>query len=98
MGVGHRQTVGIFIGRAAAQQPLPDNPFPALAAGRRRHVQGGANFADSRRFHSITSSAHAKSVGGPSSPSALAVLRLITSSYFTGACTPAPADRGASRA
>src|SRR5215813_6450684 len=37
--------------------------------------------------HSITSSARASSVGGTSSPSALAVLRLITSSYLVGACT-----------
>src|SRR5262249_39786989 len=37
--------------------------------------------------HSITSSARASSVGGPSRPSALAVLRLITSSYLVGACT-----------
>src|SRR5262249_16008003 len=36
--------------------------------------------------HSITSSAPASSVGGTSRPSALAVLRLITSSYFVGAC------------
>src|SRR5262245_619206 len=37
--------------------------------------------------HSITSSSRASSVGGTSRPSALAVLRLITNSYFTGACT-----------
>jgi hypothetical protein len=37
--------------------------------------------------YSITSSARASSVGGTSRPSALAVLRLITSSNFVGACT-----------
>src|SRR5262245_659251 len=37
--------------------------------------------------HSITSSARASSVGGTSRPSALAVLRLIASSYLVGACT-----------
>src|SRR5262249_56152194 len=37
--------------------------------------------------HSITSSARASSVGGTSRPSALAVFRLITSSYCTGSCT-----------
>src|SRR5262249_22684484 len=37
--------------------------------------------------HSITSSARARSVGGTSRPSALAVLRLITSSYLVDACT-----------
>src|SRR5262245_16163337 len=39
------------------------------------------------RGHSITSSARASTVAGMSSPSALAVLRLITSSYLVGACT-----------
>jgi hypothetical protein len=38
-------------------------------------------------FHSITSSARASSVGGTSRPSALAVLRLITSSYFEACST-----------
>ena len=37
--------------------------------------------------HSITSSARASTCGGMSRPRALAVLRLITSSYFVGACT-----------
>src|SRR5437870_4044678 len=40
-----------------------------------------------RSFHSITSSARASSVGGTSRPSALAVLRLITSLYWVGAST-----------
>src|SRR5262249_58990107 len=38
-------------------------------------------------FHSITSSARASTAAGISRPSALAVLRLITSSYLVGACT-----------
>src|SRR5262245_43499175 len=38
-------------------------------------------------LHSITSSARASSVGGTSSPSALAVLRLMTSSNLLGFCT-----------
>src|SRR5262249_7620990 len=37
--------------------------------------------------HSITSSARASNVGGTVRPSALAVLRLMTSSYLVGACT-----------
>src|SRR6516162_2465187 len=37
--------------------------------------------------HSITSSARASSVSGMVRPSALAVFRLITSSYLVGACT-----------
>ena len=39
------------------------------------------------RCYSITSSARASTVVGMSRPSAFAVLRLITSSYFVGACT-----------
>ncbi len=39
------------------------------------------------RTYSMTSSARASSIGGTSSPSVLAVLRLITSSYLVGACT-----------
>ena len=42
---------------------------------------------NSRRCHSITSSARASSVGGTSRPSAFAVLRLITSSNLVGFCT-----------
>src|SRR5215510_8310770 len=38
-------------------------------------------------LHSITSSARASTEAGTSSPSALALLRLITSSYLVGACT-----------
>jgi hypothetical protein len=37
--------------------------------------------------YSITSSAVASSVAGTVRPSALAVLRLITSSYLSGSCT-----------
>src|SRR5262249_49809683 len=39
------------------------------------------------RGHSMTSSARASTVVGISRPSAFAVLRLSTSSYFVGACT-----------
>jgi hypothetical protein len=39
------------------------------------------------KLYSITSSARANSVGGTSRPSALAVLRLMASSYLVGACT-----------
>ena len=40
-----------------------------------------------RHLYSITSSARESSVGGTSRPSALAVLRLITSSYLVGTWT-----------
>ena len=40
-----------------------------------------------KRLYSITSSAVASSLSGILRPSALAVLRLMTSSYLVGACT-----------
>src|SRR5215468_2272163 len=43
--------------------------------------------ADMLRGHSITTSAVASSAGDIASPSALAVFKFITSSYFVGACT-----------
>ena len=51
------------------------------------HCRAAQQRDDVAAVHSITSSARARSVGGTSRPSALAVLRLITSSYFVGACT-----------
>jgi hypothetical protein len=42
---------------------------------------------ESAASHSITSSARASTVVGISRPSALAVFRLMTSSYLVGACT-----------
>ena len=51
---------------------------------RRQHFQPRKRCS---RSHSITSSARASSDCGTSSPSALAVLRLMTSSYLVGACT-----------
>src|SRR5262249_12406387 len=60
-----------------------------LRARRERPRRRAAEQRDelAARGHSITSSARASSVGGTSKPSALAVLRLITSSYFVGNCT-----------
>src|SRR5215472_11134988 len=67
-----------------------DAPHPlGLLRARRERPRGRA--ADERDelapFHSITSSASASSVGGRSSPSALAVLRLITSSNLLDCIT-----------
>src|SRR5262249_39373341 len=65
-----------------------------LRCGRRarRRERPSRSCATEQRYelappHSITSSARASSVGGTSRPSALAVLRLMTSSYLVGACT-----------
>src|SRR5262249_41472719 len=67
----------------------------ALTAGRRfmRHrlamsqkpTTCGLDRCELALLHSITSSARASSVGGTVRPSALAVFRLITSSYLVGA-------------
>src|SRR5262245_12981956 len=68
---------------AIAMSALPPKADMCSAA---RDVRFGPK-ADIARFHLITSSARASSVGGTVRPSALAVLRLITSSYLVGACT-----------
>src|SRR5262245_57334553 len=62
----------------ATQHSLPSGRYSLL--GPDFHRLDRTSFA--WRTHSITSSARASSVGGTSSPSALAVLRLITSSNF----------------
>src|SRR5476649_1149925 len=68
-----------------------DAPHP-LALLRLRHHRPRSRPANQRdelaaADHSITSSARASSVGGMVRPSALAVLRLIPSSYLVGAYT-----------
>src|SRR5215467_5986992 len=63
---------------AAAQHSLPSGRYSLL--GPDFHRLDRASFA--WRTHSITSSARARSVGGTSRPSALAVLRLMNSSTF----------------
>ena len=66
------------------------NPITGIAGCCARAASGHAAAAppssvmNSRRSHSITSSARASSDGGISRPSALAVLRLITSSNLVG--------------
>src|SRR5262245_39705930 len=67
----------------ATQHSLPSGRYSLL--GPDFHRQDRASFA--WRTHSITSSARASSDGGTSRPRALAVLRLITSSYLVGAWT-----------
>src|SRR6516165_3667940 len=61
-----------------------------LLRARRERPRGcrAAKQRDERAtLHSITSSAIASRDGGTSRPSVLAVLKLMTSSYFVGACT-----------
>src|SRR5262249_43356440 len=83
-----RDHVGRLAGRAAAEKP--DHRHRRLLGT--RHERPHRRRATEKRDelappHSITSSARASSVGGISRPSALAVLRLITSWYVVGAWT-----------
>ena len=64
----------------ATQHSLPSGRYSLL--GPDFHRLDRTSFA--WRTHSITSSARASSVGGTSRPSALAVLRLMTSSNLVG--------------
>ena len=64
------------------------HPLGLLRARRDRPRRSAAEQRDELApSHSITSSARASSVGGTSRPSALAVLRLRTSSIFTACST-----------
>jgi len=81
----------LAVGRARASYEHADERlFRGLLRARRERPRG-RRAAEQRDeiapFHSITSSARASTEDGISSPSAFAVLRLITSSYFVGACT-----------
>ena len=75
--LGHKRTFAVQNGMSA----LP--PKADMCSATRR-CPLCAN-SGHRRTYSITSSARAISVGGTLRPSALAVLRLITSSYLVGA-------------
>src|SRR5262249_20631258 len=69
----------------------PDALHPHRLLRARRERPRSCRAAEERdelaSSHSITSSARASSVGGTSGPSAWAFFRLITSSYWVGACT-----------
>jgi hypothetical protein len=56
-------------------------------AGLKLPAISGCEQMQQKSLYSMTSSARASTVAGSSRPSSLAVFRLITSSYFTGACT-----------
>src|SRR5256886_8935143 len=74
----------------ASQPPSPVVTQHSLPSGRYSLLGPDLHRLDRTSFawrtYSITSSARARSVGGTSRPSALAVLRLITSSNLVG-CT-----------
>src|SRR5262249_31175164 len=77
------------IRRCWRSQDADHRPCRLLRARRerprgRRAAENGDELAS---LHSITSSARASRLSGTVRPSAFAVLRLLTSSYFVGACT-----------
>src|SRR6516164_1036654 len=74
----------IRVGRRAAE--IPDHRHRRLLRARRQrpYHRTSEERHELAPVHSITSSARASNVGGTSSPSPLAVLRLITSSYLVG--------------
>jgi hypothetical protein len=76
------------IGKRCAAQESDHQHWRLLRPRRERPHHGAAEQRDELSPpHSITSSAVASNVGGMVNPSALAVLRLMTSSNFVGACT-----------
>src|SRR5262249_51809257 len=84
----HQPTFGLGIVRDAHQNANVLHSLELLRARRERPRCRAAEQRDERApFHSITSSARASIDDGISIPRALAVFRLITSSYLVGACT-----------
>src|SRR5262249_6221816 len=84
---GHHRRVGPR--RTATQKPHHWHHRLLLRARRERpHCRRAAEERDEvAAGHSITWSARASRLSGTVRPRALAVLRLITSSYLVGACT-----------
>src|SRR5262249_12106209 len=79
-------TFRIVCGRGH-EHPEAPHTLARLCTYGERPCRGAANRRDElAAFHSMTSSARASSMSGTVGPSALAVLRLIPSSYLVGAC------------
>jgi hypothetical protein len=86
------QRAGVLVHRSHAAVAISEGSFSLVKPDRLRggHEELGSRAAGRRtkdKPYSITSSARASSVGGTVRPSALAVLRLIISSYLVGSCT-----------
>src|SRR5262249_46787115 len=82
------QTVREFIGRCRVEKP--DHRHRRLLRPRRErphHCRAAEQRDERATLHSITSSARARNDSGIVSPSALAVLRLMTNSTFVTCCT-----------
>src|SRR5262249_52154376 len=86
-----RGDVSLRLGIAFVVRQEHADPPHAVALLRSRSERPCRCAADERDefapAHSITSSARASRVGGTMRPIAFAALRLMTSSYLTGACT-----------
>src|SRR5262249_37805089 len=77
-----------IVGGKRREHPHAPHTLGLLRGRRERSRRRAADERDELSPpHSITSSARASRVGGISRPSALAVLRLITSSYLVEYCT-----------
>src|SRR5262245_56086405 len=81
--------LGIVFGESHQHADASDAVARLLRARRERPCRSAAGKRDevAPLHHSITSSARPRSASGKVSPSALAVFRLMTSSYFVGVCT-----------
>jgi hypothetical protein len=66
---------------------LPNNGLKLDVAALRIWANSGLMHCSKERRYSIISSAAVNNLSGMVSPSALAVLRLMISSYFVGTCT-----------
>src|SRR6516225_3002249 len=86
-GLRRPKSTNALIARSRSKRQRHDPPRLLRARRERPHGRAAEQRYELAALHSITSSARASSVGGTSRPSAFAVLRLITSSYFVGACT-----------
>src|SRR5215216_2690341 len=82
----------IRVGRGGVQE-ANEGYVPRLANGRPDEREPAECADDMPPLHSITSSARPSSGSGKARPSALAVLRLMTSSTFVGCCTGSAAGR-----
>ena len=84
--VAHFMSITLFLAGQAFELDAIEAFIAACDALHLKISDPAARFVAVRRY-SITSSARASSDCGTDRPSAFAVLRLITSSYFVGACT-----------
>src|SRR5262245_65384494 len=81
------QTDRVHFTRCVAEEPDHRHRLLRPRGERPRGCRAAEKRDELATLHSITSSARASRVGGTVRPSALTVLRLMTSSNLVGACT-----------